>query len=250
MIEEAPVIETSDGVADAVLLRPGTGASGAGVIHLTDIRGLRDSQRRMAARLVAQGFVVLIPNVFYRTAVPPVIDFPFAAGEARSMKRMQELVAPLTPDAMDRDMATYVDYLASHPAVRRGPLGIVGYCATGKMALHGAAVRSGIVAAAASFHGGGLATDDPSSPHRLLPRVKAALYFGHAEGDRSMPPEAIATLEAALAGWGGDYASELYEGAHHGWTVPDHAAFNAPQAERAFDKLSALLAKQLRERQS
>jgi len=110
------------------------------------------------------------------------------------------------------------------------------------MALYGAAVRPAAIAAAASFHGGGLVDDTPSSPHLVLPRItRTRLYFGHAEEDRSMPAAAIAALDRALAEWGGAYESETYEGARHGWTIPDQAAFNHPLAERAFGKLAALL---------
>ncbi|MGH9351482.1 MAG: dienelactone hydrolase family protein, partial [Terriglobia bacterium] len=96
------------------------------------------------------------------------------------------------------------------------------------------------VAAAASFHGGGLYTNAPASPHTLLPRVKARLYFGHGIEDRSMPQKAIEKLDRALAAWGGRYESEIYQ-AHHGWTVPDNPAYNETQAERAYKKLTDLL---------
>ena len=100
-------------------------------------------------------------------------------------------------------------------------MGVVGYCFTGKMALYTAKARPGKIAAAASFHGGGLVTDGPDSPHLALPAIKARLYFGHATNDRSMPAEAIAKLDHALEAWGGQYESEVYDGAYHSWTVPD-----------------------------
>ncbi len=108
--------------------------------------------------------------------------------------------------------------------------------------MRAAAVRPERVVATASFHGVGLFSDKPASPHLLLPKIKARLYFGHAVQDASMPAEAIAQFERALAGWGGKFESETYAGAHHGWTVPDHAAYNQPQAERAFSKLTAFFA--------
>jgi carboxymethylenebutenolidase len=246
VIEDALEIETPDGVAGAVMFRPDSGATGPGVIHLTDFRGIRDSQRDVASRLVDQGFVVLVPNVFYRAGPPPVFNFPAVMGEERTMKRFQEIVAPLTPDAIERDMAAYVDFLSVHNAVREGSLGVVGYCLSGKMALHAAAVRPRAVRAAASFHGGGLVTDTPASPHLLLPRIKAALYFGHAVEDRGMLPAAIEALNDALATWGGEYESEVYAGARHGWTMPDHVAYDAAQADRAFKKLAALFDRAIR----
>lgn len=115
------------------------------------------------------------------------------------------------------------------------------YCFSGKMALRAAAVRPGKIAAAASFHGGGLYTDGPS-PHLVLPKIRARLYFGHAINDRSMPQEAIEKLNQALENWGGKFESEVYPGAIHGWTVPDSHAYNPQQAERAFAKLRELFA--------
>jgi carboxymethylenebutenolidase len=217
------------------------------VLHLPDIGSVREAHREMARRLAAQGYTVLMPNPFYRTGRPPVFDFPRKMGEPRTMQRFAELVGPMTVDAQQRDVAAYVDLLAANASVRRGPVGVVGYCFSGALALRAAAARPDKVVAAASFHGGGLyKQDDPSSPHHELPQVKARLYFGHASGDNSMPAESIAHFEHALAEWGGWYESETYEGASHGWTVPDNPVFNPPPAERAFAKLTSLLAETLR----
>src|SRR5262249_6246103 len=107
-------------------------------------------------------------------------------------------------------------------------------------ALRTAAAVPQKIAAAASFHGGGLYTEAADSPHKVLPEVKAKLYFGHAVEDRGMPAEAIQKFERALAAWGGAYVSETYQGAHHGWTVPGGHAYNEPQAERGYAKLREL----------
>jgi carboxymethylenebutenolidase len=202
----------------------------------------------MAQRLAKQGFTVLLPNVFYRTGKPPVIEFPFKPGEEKSMKRFAEITEPLTPEAMERDVSAYVDFLASQDSVSEGPLGVVGCCFTGAMSVRAAAARPDKIGAAASFHGGWLHTDKPSSPHLLLPQIKARLYFGHATQDRTMPQEAIEKLDVALAQWDGRYQSEVYEDALHGWTVPDSKAYNEPQAERAFKKLKELFSKDLKHR--
>lgn len=158
---------------------------------------------------------------------------------------MNEIRGPLTPEAMNGDLCAYIDFLAKQPNVGGKAFGAVGFCFSGQMALRAAAVRSSQVTAAVSFHGGGLFTDAPTSPHTLLPRTKAHLYFGHAINDRSMPQEAIEKFNRALAVWGGDYESETYE-AHHGWTVPDNPAYNEYQAERAYKKMTDLLNSQLK----
>jgi carboxymethylenebutenolidase len=141
------------------------------------------------------------------------------------------------------DVAAYIDHLLAQPSVRQGSIGTVGYCFGGAMSLLAAATRPQRVAAAASFHGGGLyKPDDETSPHLLLPKVTARLYFGHAVEDKSMNAEAIKEFEHALRLWQGKSESEVYEGAHHGWTVPDNPAFNPVQAARAFEKLTELFA--------
>jgi carboxymethylenebutenolidase len=244
MIEEEVEIRTHDGTAGAVLYRHEDGWH-PGVIHLTDIIGIRPSHRQMARRLAEEGYTVLMPNVFYRTGRPPLIDFDLRADEERKKMRFTELMEPLTREATERDAGDYVDFLSALGAVNDGPVGVVGYCLTGAMALRTAAVRPDKIAAAASFHGGRLYTDTPASPHLALPRVKARLYFGHAIEDRGMPADAIEKLDRALKAWGGRYESEVYEGAYHSWTVPDSTVYNRAQAERAFGKLTELLASTL-----
>jgi carboxymethylenebutenolidase len=246
MIEEAVEIRTADGMADGFLYRAEDGSRRPGVIHLTDIGGIRDSQRGMARRLAGAGYTVLMPNVFYRTGRPPVLDFAAGFDSEPAKQRLAELRGPLTPEAVERDAAAYVDFLAAQVSVSPGGIGVVGFCFAGGVALRIAAARPDRVAAAASFHGGGLCTDAPTSPHLLLPRIQARLYFGHATQDRGMPPEAIEKLDQALAAWGGHFESEVYEGARHGWTVPDSPVYNEPQAERAFAKLTELFAQTLR----
>jgi carboxymethylenebutenolidase len=245
MIEESVQIPTADGTADAILFRPESDTPLPGVIHLTDVIGIRPAALGMARRQAEQGYVVLVPNVFYRTARPPLFDFAPNFGEPQTLKRFGELAGPLTPEAMERDATSYVDFLAQHSAVAAGPMAVVGYCFTGAMALRAAAARPDRIAAAASFHGGGLYTETPQSPHHVLPRVKARLYFGHAANDRAMPAEAIEKLEAALDAWSGQYDSDMYEGAH-GWTIPNSPIHDEREAERAFVNLMKLFERTLR----
>ncbi|HVB88011.1 MAG TPA: dienelactone hydrolase family protein [Candidatus Dormibacteraeota bacterium] len=240
MIEKEVEIWTEDGTADAVLYRPEGSGKFPGVMHLPDIGGIRDSHKGMARRLAEQGYVVLLVNVFYRSGKTPVWAFPFKMGEDRSMKRMGELAGALPPEAMERDAIAYVDFLSKQEGVSGAPIGVVGYCFTGGMAMRTAAARPDKIGAAASFHGGHLYTDAPTSPHTVLPKVKARLYFGHADGDPFMPQDAIDNLGKALAAWGGKYQSEVYPGAKHSWTVPDSPVYDQAQADRAFGKLTEL----------
>lgn len=249
VIEEAIEIHLADGTVDGYLVRGDGGGRWPGAVHLTDIGGVRPAHLDIARRLAARGYTVLLPNVFFRTARPPLFDFtpkyPASKGDTRTMMRFAELAGPLTPDAMERDSAAYVSFLESCEWVSDGLFGVFGYSFTGAMAMRAAAVRPDKVAAAALFHVGGLCNDAAMSPHLLLPRIKARLYFAHAVNDRSMPEEAIQNLHRALDAWGGKYESEVYEGAYHSWTVPDSPLYNAEQAQRSFDKLAELFAETL-----
>lgn len=242
MSEQLIEFETSDGVVDGYYYAAAAG-SGPGVLFLTDIRGVRPATREMASRLASEGYSVLLPNVYYRTRKPPVFDFPFQFGEPRTMQRFGDLVTPLTPEAIERDGAAFTAELQKLSGVRAGAMAAVGHCFTGAVALRYAAACPERIVAVASFHGGALVTQEPSSPHRVLPRVRASLYFAHADNDGLMPADDIRTLEAALAAWGGKYESETYAGARHGFTGLDSPSFEKTAAERGHAKLRELLAR-------
>jgi carboxymethylenebutenolidase len=245
MTETAIEITTNDGISDGYLYST-PGAAKPGVIVLPDIIGVRDSNRKLAQRIADAGYTVLLPNPFYRTSRTPLFTFQINFGEERTMKRFGELAGPLTPEAIARDGSAYADYLSGQESVKAGPLGAVGYCFTGALALRYAAARPDKYTAVASFHGGRLYTDAPTSPHTVLPQVKARLYFAHADQDNTMPAASIEKLNAALETWGGKYESEIYPGAAHGWTLTDAAIYSHDAAERAFAKLIDLLGAQLR----
>lgn len=244
MTEIAIDVRTQDGVADGFFYHAGNPRSG--VLFLTDIMGIRKANRDMAHCLAEDGYTVLMPNVFYRTGKAPLFTSMPDFEDERTRKRIAELSGALTAQAMQRDASAYVQFLEENEFVKRGPLGVVGYCFTGAMALRAAAACPEQVAAVASFHGGRLFLENSGSPHRLLPQINARLYFGHAVDDRSMPAESIQKLNDALKRWGGRYESEVYDGAHHGWTVPDSPAYNHEQAECAFQKLTELFSATLR----
>ena len=245
MFEQPLEIRTPDGTADALLVWPDSLDPLPAIINLTDGLGFRQAFADQSKRIAEHGYVVLTPNIFYRTAKHPVFDFAPDFADERTRTRFAELKAPLTPDAMARDGSAYVDFLAKQPFVGSGPMGVVGFCFAGQFALLVAAARPDRIGAAASFHGGGLFTDTANSPHLVLPRVKARLYFGHAEHDQSMPGEAIEKLEWALQSWAGSYESEMYS-ARHGWMIPGREVHNPKEAERGFAKLMEVLDETLR----
>jgi carboxymethylenebutenolidase len=239
MIEQKLEIPLADGAPEAFLYKPDNVGQFPGVVFLTDVWGIRPANQGVARRLAERGFAVLMPNAFFRYSHVMPEGFELA-DDAGKQKVIGALFQALTPQRMASDGPAYADFLLKRDGVCGARAGIVGYCFTGAMAVRTVAAAPDLIAAAASFHGGWLATDQPDSPHRLLPKIKARLYFGHAVQDQSMTAAQIATLEAALRAWHGAFQSETYEGARHGWTVPGRDVYDEPQAERAFEKLVEL----------
>jgi carboxymethylenebutenolidase len=243
-------IQTPDGVADAYLARPdgardGGGEPLPGVLFIMDAIGLRPQIAQMAERIASHGYVVLAPNVFYRAGRAPVVplgDLSDPGARASFFSRLRPLMEQLTPEAVARDGQAYLDRLAE---VAREPVGITGYCMGARLGLRIAEAHPDRVAALAGFHGGRLVSDDPDSPHRGVERLKAEVYFGHADQDQSNTPEQIAELDRALEAAGVRHRSEVYEGALHGYTMADMPAYDEAAAERHFGELFSLLERTL-----
>jgi len=246
MIDTDVQIKTSAGVCDAALVRPQHG-EWPGVVLFTDVFGLRPIMRDMAKRLAADGFTVLVPNPFYRTAKPPGlspdIDFTNPADRAK----IDVLRAPLTSDAVMLDSTAYVKFLDSQTSVnKKAKMGVFGYCMGGPMTMQAAAANPDRIGAGASFHGGGLVTDKPDSPHLLVPTMKAQYYFGIATNDDQRQPDAKLKLDEAFKAAKLAAKIEVYEGCLHGWCVKDmplqagKPIYNEPQAERAWGELVSL----------
>lgn len=234
-------VKTADGVADAYLTRPDGDGEHAGVLFVIDAFGLRPRIEEMADRIAGQGYVVLAPNALYRAGRAPVLPMPdFTDPENRAgfMQSVRPIIEQLTPDAISRDGEAYLDFLST---VAAGPVGITGYCMGARVGWRIAAAYPDRVDALGGFHGGGLVTDAPESPHRSAEKLKAEVYFGHADQDANMNPEQIATLNDSLDQAGVKYRAEVYEGALHGYTMSDTAVYNEAACERHFDELFALL---------
>jgi carboxymethylenebutenolidase len=239
-------IQAPDGVADAYLAQPDDGDRHPGVLFIMDAYGLRPRIYEMADRIAARGYAVLAPNVFYRAGRTPVLPFPDMTDDdsrAEFFKQVRPLMGELTPERLASDGAAYLDELAT---VADEPFAITGYCMGARVGIRIAAAHPDRVAALAGFHGGGLVTDDPTSPHRSVGDLKAELYFGHADNDGSNSPEQIATLDKALDEAGLTYRSEVYEGAPHGYTMSDTPAYKEEATERHFNALLDLLDRTLK----
>ena len=246
---ETVSLEAADDTADALVGRLQADGPLPAVLVYTDAYGIRPSVLAYVERLASHGYLVLVPNVFYRHGPPPVIpDIErLIMSEDRSalFEALGPLMAALTPDAVVADARAWLGYLAERPDVRDGPIGTVGYCMGGRLSLRTAGVFPDAVAAAASFHGGNLATTEPDSPHLAAVNARAELYIGHADNDRSMDPEQMARLTRALAEAHIRHTAELYVGAGHGWTQTDTPVYDEPSAERHWMRMLDLFGRAL-----
>ena len=234
MQTSATEVETPDGVADSYLASPDERPH-PGVLFLMDAYGLRPTIEEMVDRTASAGYVVLAPNLLYRGGRAETLPSRF--------DELRPLMRELTPERIASDGRTYLDYLAA--AAAPGPVAITGYCMGGRVGWRIAAAYPDRVVALAGFHVGGLVTDDDDSPHRSAGDLKAELYFGFADQDRSMTAEQIAALEQALDDAGIRYRSEVYNGAQHGYTMADLPVYDESARERHFRELRGLLDRRL-----
>jgi carboxymethylenebutenolidase len=233
-------LKTADGTAEAYFVHPASGGH-PGVLIWPDAYGLRAALKQMARRLAESGYVVLVPNQYYRSTRLPALPEPIDMKDPKLRERWGALRAPLTPEAVTRDALAYVAFLDAQQAVDTSrKVGTIGYCMGGPMTLRTAAALPERVGAGASFHGGGLVTDKPDSPHRLVARIKAHYLIAIAENDDEAQPEAKDVLREAFAAAGLPAEIEVYAGTLHGWCPPDTPAYNEAQAERAWSRLLAL----------
>jgi carboxymethylenebutenolidase len=243
-----PDIETPDGVADSFLAAPDDDARHPGVLFYADAFGPRPRIEEMARRIAEQGYVVLVPHLFYRQGRAPLLDTSALKDpEARGalFKTIGPWMRQLTPDRAMSDAGAYLDFLSGQDAVAAAPMGVTGYCMGGALALRTAALRPQQVAAAAAFHPARLATDTPDSPHLLADRITAEVYVASADGDPGMPPEQQRLLDEALTRAGVPHTCEQYDGAAHGFTMADTAVYDEAATERHWESLLGLLGRTL-----
>ncbi len=248
VVESDVTVKTPDGTCDAAFTHPESGAY-PGVIIWPDAAGLRPTMRDMAKRLAAEGYSVLVPNLFYRVSKAP--QFTTAANIDFSSPNTMAKLRPLMSSVQstgnaEKDAVAYVAFLDALPQVdKTKKIGTQGYCMGGALVVRTAAAVPDRIGAGASFHGGGLVTDKPDSPHLLAPKIKARMYFGVAASDDQRQPDAKDKLKEGFATAGVSAEIEVYP-AKHGWCVPDMPTedgapiYDKAQAERAWGKLIAL----------
>jgi carboxymethylenebutenolidase len=239
--ESEVTIKTPDGTADCYWVHPASG-SAAAVLVWPDIFGLRPSFRQMGKRLAETGYSVLVVNPFYRTQKAPTA----AKGAATPIPQLMPLAQALTETTHMTDARAFIAWLDSQQAVAKNRrIGTQGYCMGGPMAFRTAAAVPDRVGAVASFHGGGLVTDMPNSPHLQAAKTKAQLLIAIAENDDKRAPNEKNVLKETFAKTNQPAEIEVYAGAAHGWCPPDSGVYNEPQAEKAWTRLLVLYEKAL-----
>jgi carboxymethylenebutenolidase len=233
-------IKTRDGLCPSYVFRPEGQGPWPGVLFFMDGPGIRPALFEMGERLAGAGYVVLMPDLFYRSGPYAPMDpkVVFSDPEKRKVV-IEKYFGPANAANVMSDTGYFLDWLGASPEVKKGGVGVTGYCMGGRMALFAAGTYGERVAAMASYHGGNLAADQPDSPHLLAPKIKAKVYVAGAIEDQSFPDAQKQVLEEALTAAGVDHKIETYP-AHHGWVPRDTAAYDEACSERHWATLLAL----------
>ena len=244
MIEETIDVATRDGAMTTFMCWPERGGPHPAVVFYMDAPGIREELRDMARRLGTAGYLVVLPNMYYRSGrmelgpIDPAPDSP-------RRKQMFALMESLTIPGIMQDTQAILDLLKDRPAASPGPFGTVGYCMSGTYAINAAANFPDRIRAAASIYGSHLVTERDDSPHRVAAKASGELYFACAEIDDWAPPETVDALQAALKTSGARAELEIYPGVHHGFAFPQRAVYDKPAAERHWERLIALFRRNL-----
>jgi len=240
-VKESDVeIKTPDGTADAYFVHPSSGAH-PGVLIWPDALGLRPAFRQMGRRLAESGYSVLVPNPFYRQQKAPIAPPGASFSDPETRKTIMAMMGALNPTTHVTDAKAFVGFLDAQSAVdKQRKLATTGYCMGGPMTMRTAATFPNRVGAAASFHGGGLVTDKPDSPHLLVPKMKVSYLIAIAANDDEREPKSKDVLREAFAAAKLPAEIEVYQGTMHGWCPPDAAVYNEAQAEKAWTRMLAI----------
>jgi carboxymethylenebutenolidase len=240
VVEKDVEVKTPDGVSDSALIYPSGKGTWPAVVLWPDIFGLRPVMREMGRRLAAQGYVVLVPNPFYRSKKAPVVpaEFDFSKPENRAV--LMGFRGAMTNEGIDRDAIAYVAFLDAQPQTnKKKKVGVQGYCMGGPLSFRTAAAVPNRIGAVGSFHGGGLTTKNPDSPHLLVAKTKAAYLVCVAQNDDKAQPDSKDILKATFAETKRPATVEVYP-ANHGWCVKGSAVYDEASAEKAWAELTKL----------
>lgn len=233
-------IETADGICPASVFVPEGHGPWPGVIIYMDGPGIRPVLFDLGERIAAAGYVVLLPDLFYRAGPYEPVDPKLMFSDPERRAAHGKYFTSTSNSKAAADTRAFLDYLDARDDVAGTLVGVTGYCMGGGMVLTAAATYPDRIAAAASFHGGRLATDAEDSPHKLADKITARVLVIGADNDQGFPPEQADRLRGALTHAGVDHRVEIWPGALHGWTMPDIPIYNEAAAERHFEELLAL----------
>jgi carboxymethylenebutenolidase len=242
MVRTHVEIGTEDGICPASVFRPsGKAGPWPGVIVFMDGAGIRPVLFEMAQRLADEGFLVLLPDLFYRGGAYEPVDVKTLFSDPAKRAAHSKYFNSTDKTRAANDTKAFLHFLDAQGDLAGPKLGVVGYCTGGGMALTAAARYPERFAAVATFHGASLATEADDSPHKLAIRIKAKVLVAGADKDATFPPEQAALLASAFEDAGVDHRVEIWEGAAHGWTMSDFPIYNEAAAERHFQEIVALL---------
>lgn len=246
-VEEKDVeVKTPDGTADAALFYPKAKGKYPAVLLWPDVMSLRPVFRDMGRRLASAGYVVLVPNLYYRVKKAPVIDGTFNFANPDDRAKIMPMRATVTPEGTAKDAVAYLAFLDAQPQTNKAKkAGVQGYCMGGPLSFQTAGAVPGRIGAVATFHGGGLFTDKEDSPHLLIPKTYADYLIEIADNDDQKEPAVKDKLKAAFAEAKRPAQIEVFAGCAHGWTVKGSQVYNEEGAERAWSNLLALYKKAL-----
>jgi carboxymethylenebutenolidase len=246
VVEKDVNVPMASGVSDSALFYPEGKGRWPAVLVWTDILGLRPVFREMGSRLAAQGYVVLVPNPFYRSAKAPVVSGSFDFSNPADRARIMPMAEALSAETNISDASAYVSFLdAQHQTDKKKKMGVQGYCMGGPLTFRTAGTVPERIGAAATFHGGGLVSDKPDSPHLMISKMKAEVLCAVADNDDKRDPTAKDKLKESFAAAHLTATVEVYEGCNHGWTVRGSQVYNEAGAEKAWAALSALYKRNL-----
>lgn len=240
VVEKDVEVTTPDGKADAALYYPEGKGSWPAVLIWPDVVSLRPAFREMGRRLAGEGYVVLVPNLYYRTRKAPVVDGTFNFSNADDRAKIMAMRATVTREANIRDATAHLAFLDAQPQTNKAKkAGVQGYCMGGALSIVTAATLPDRIGAVGSFHGGGLATAAPDSPHLLLGKTRAEYLIAWAKNDDTKDPDEKVRLKAAMDAAGRKAKIEVYN-ADHGWCVKGSQVYDEAEAERAWAELLAM----------
>jgi len=237
-------IQTKDGTAPCYFVHAPQEGKRPAVILYMDAFGVRPTLRQMAERLASGGYHVLLPDLYYRSGTTGPFDPATAFKEEPQRSRMMALYQSINNQKVMEDTASFLEFLGKQPEVSP-KVGCVGYCMGGPFALSAAGTFPDRIAAAASFHGARLASDQPDSPHLLAPKMRGRVYVGIAGIDPNFTPEEKRRLESALESAGVKHTVEMYPEVKHGFAVTDHPAYDRAASERHWQELLKLFGQSL-----